>query len=306
MKRKQILKNSTAVDALTFLPLDRITCIFFIAIFAISSAILWMNHYSWHYSLINYFLADAFSVIFFGLFITLGCFYTLGPQSRITQTLIYVISYFFIVALVMYATTAIQLTPFEPIDEYLLRADLALFYNGATAMHTLYQHPFLVKCLYKAYNFINYEILILPILLILLRQFLAVKRYFFFVLTTLFIGFFIYFFWPTMAPASILHSPHFLAAQYNTGLKFYEIHHHLVPHSSLGGLISMPSFHVIWVILCQQSAWCIRWLWILLLPFNILVAAGALLLGWHYLVDLIASVLICGLMWWLARYISAR
>ncbi len=298
--------TSPSVEPFSFQKLDRLTLTFFVIIFAIASGILAINHYYWHYSLVNYFLADAISVVFFGVLFTLGCFYTLGAQSRITQTLTYVNAYFLIVSLVMYATTAIQLTPFEPIDEYLLQSDLALFYNPEKAMHALYQHPFFVKCLYKAYNFLNYEIFIVPILLIFLRQFLAVKRYFFFVLFTLFVGFFIYYFWPTMAPASIVYSPHFLEAQYNTGQKFYEIHHHLVPHSRLGGLISMPSFHVIWAILFQISAWPVRWLWWIILPFNILIVTAALLLGWHYLVDLIASALICGSAWVWARAVSSR
>ena len=260
---KNLFNISNLVEPLSLLKIDRLTIILFISIFFIATGILCFNYYYWHYSLVSYFLADALSVVFFGVLFTLGCFYTLGPQSKITQTLTYTVSYFLIVSLVMYATTAIQLTPFEPIDEHLFKADLSLFYNGEIALHALYQHPFLVKCLYKAYNALNYEVLLLPIFLIFNRQFLAIKKYFFYVLSTMFIGFFIYYFWPTMAPASIMHSPYFLADQYNTGQKFYEIHHHLVPHSRLGGLISMPSFHVIWVILCQQSAWCVRWLWVL-------------------------------------------
>jgi hypothetical protein len=301
---KKFFSIPPSVAPLSFLKIDRITTILFFTIFFIATGILCFNYYYWHYSLVNYFLADALSIVFFGVLFSLGCFHILGPQSKITQTLAYITSYFLIVALVMYATTAIQLTPFEPVDEYLFQADLFLFYNGETALHTLYQHPFLVKCLYKAYNAITYEVIFLPILLIFLRQFLAIKQYFFYVLSTMFIGFFIYFFWPSMAPASIMHSPHFLLDQYNTGQKFYEIHHHLVPHSRLGGLISMPSFHVIWVILCQQSTWSLRWLWVLLLPLNVLIAAGALLLGWHYLVDLLVSGLICGLVWWVARVVN--
>lgn len=301
---KKFFKIPSSVEPFSFLKIDRLTLILFIGIFLVATGILCFNNYYWHYSLVNYFLADALSIVCFGVLCTWGCFYILGPQSKITQTLAYIIAYFLIVALVMYATTAIQLTPFEPIDEQLFHADLLLFYNGETALHVLYQHPLVLKCLYKAYNAMAFEVILLPILLIFLRQFLAIKRYFFFVLSTLFIGFIIYYFWPSMAPASIMHSPHFLPEQYNTGQKFYEIHHHLVPHSRLGGLISMPSFHVIWAILCQMITWNVRWLWCLMLPLNILIAAGALFLGWHYLVDLIASGLICALVWWIARIVS--
>jgi membrane-associated phospholipid phosphatase len=198
----------------------------------------------------------------------------------------------------MYATTAVQLTPFKPIDQFLLKIDLLLHFHAAKIMETLYNHPIFVKFfLYKAYNFLNYEVLLLPAFLIFFRYFNVLKEFIFYVLITLLIGYLIYYFFPTTAPASILYSPHFLPEQLNTGKKFYELHHYISPESGAGGLIAMPSFHVLWALICQQSTWHLKWLWLILLPLNILIILAALLLGWHYLADILGSACILGIAW---------
>lgn len=300
MKKCFINSSAQSIKAFTFLPIDRLSLIFFAIIFLFSTFLLCFNCYYWHYPLLSYF-SNNISLIFFAfLLCTAGSFFYLGVHSKLTWIFFYILLYACIVSLVMYATTAIQLTPFPTIDKYLFSVDLTLHYNTIGILEVLYQHPVAVKLLRYAYNAMDIELLALPIYLIVIQQFYSVKRYFFFLLLTTLLGYSFYYFWPTTAPASILHSDYFLTEQQNTGIKFHQLHHYLVPASGAGGLISLPSFHIIWAILCQQSAWCVRWLWMGLLPLNILVIFASLFLGWHYLVDFLGSVLIVGVAWWVA------
>lgn len=288
-------------QAFIFSRIDRLSVNCFALVFLLATLVFCFNNYYWHYPIMSYFSGNISIIFFTHLLILAGSFFYLGIHSRITFTLFHILLYNFIICLVMYATTAVQLTPFMPIDKYLVSADQALHYHTVVILDILYQYPIAVKFLCYAYNSMDIELLVLPVWLIFLQQFYCVKRYFFFILLTTLLGFSFYYFWPTMAPASVLHSVYFLPEQLNTGIKFYQLHHHISPTSGAGGLIAMPSFHIIWAILCQMSTWNVRWLWIGLLPLNILVIIAALFLGWHYFVDFFGAVLVVGVAWCVAR-----
>lgn len=288
--------------ALSFLWIDKLSLFFFLLILMLSTLILGLNHYYWHYPAVNYILDGTGELFFLLSFCMMGAFFWGGISSRLLQIFFYVVLYCAIIFLVMYATIAVQLTPFAPIDAQLLRMDRAFHYDTVMIMDKLSHYKWLRSRLCQAYNFVDIELLILPVLLIVYRQFYSIKEYFYLVLSTTLIGYSIYYFWPTMAPSSVLTSVNFFNEQLNTGYKFYQIHHHIAATSNTGGLISMPSFHIIWAILCQHSTWRVRWLWCVLLPLNILVILSALFLGWHYFVDFLGSILViaiaCGIAWY--------
>lgn len=298
--------NQLPSPALNFLWWDKLSIINYLLILVFATAILITNHYYWHYPKVNYVLDGAGGLFFLLFFCTLGAFLVFGKNARATQILLYVTLYHMIVSLIMYATIAIQLTPFDPIDAELLKMDIGLHYDTVMILNKLSEYEWARKILCKAYNFVNVELLFLPIFLIIQGQFYSIKKYFYFVLSTVLIGYIVYYLWPTMAPASVLKSVHFLDEQLNTGFKFYQIHNYIPATSSGGGLISMPSFHMIWAILCQYSAWRIRWLWWSLLPLNILVILSALFLGWHYFVDFLGSLAVIalanGIAWFYKEY----
>ncbi len=296
----------STVNAFTFLRIDYFSLICSGLILGLSSLVFYINHYYWHYAWISYFWSGM-PFLFFILLLCVGggvCF--LGAKSKITQVFCYIGLYSCITLLVMYATTAVQLTPFSTIDEQLLWADLKLHYNTVMILEMLAHSPLITKALHFGYSFVLFELLFLPILLIIFQQFYNIKKYFFYILATTLIGYIIYYIWPTAAPASMLYSPHFIEAQHNTGIKFYQVHHYIYPESFEGGMISMPSFHMIWAILCQQSVWNIRWLRYTLLPFNILVICAALFLGWHYFVDFLGSLFVVFIAWLWARRADVR
>lgn len=288
--------------------IDQLSMLCFLGIFLGSTGIFITNHYLWHYPIVHYFPAGVALLFCFLWLLTVGAFFILGVASRVTQAVCYVAIYNSIVCVILYATTAVQLTPFPPVDGVLLRMDRFLHYDMVIIMHELTHYPWIKKYLCTAYNFIDLELLLLPIFLIICRQFDSVKQYFFMVLATTLIGFAMYYFWPTTAPASMLVSPYFFPEQINTGIKFDQLHHYIMPPLDTGGLISMPSFHMIWAILCQHSAKRMPVLWYALLPMNILVIISALFLGWHYLIDFFGSLLViglaCGMAWCYQRCVE--
>ena len=197
-------------------------------------------------------------------------------------------------ALVILGTNAIQYTPFSPIDQRILdwgawmHIDLARLVAWSTAHATLY------KSMAWIYESLTYQLTYLPLLLILLGRFERLHEYYFLLLLTALIGFSFYYFFPTTAPASVIDSPYFTEAQHATELKFKQIHSHIKPTTLEGGMIALPSFHVIWAWLC---VWLVRdWAWAfrLLLLLNAGMVVSCVLLGWHYALDIIASIAILG------------
>ena len=126
----------------------------------------------------------------------------------------------------------------------------------------------------------------------------AVMTFMFALLISYFIGTLIYYFFPTIAPAALFHSPLFTFQEHDTYIKFYEIHHHLMPTTTQGGMIAFPSFHVIWaslLIYVTRPRW---WLFLPLLAWNAILISSTMLLGWHYLADALCGiVLAAGSIW---------
>ena len=146
--------------------------------------------------------------------------------------------------------------------------------------------------IFLIYQSIIYQLICLPLIMILFKRFQLVREYYFLLVSTLLIGFVFYYFFPTTAPASTIDSPYFLMMQKATGLKFQQIHHNIPPTTLDGGLIALPSFHVVWAYLSIYllRGWPI-FCW-LLFPINGLLALSCVLLGWHYPIDLIGSAVV--------------
>ncbi|MCX7117406.1 MAG: phosphatase PAP2 family protein [Legionellales bacterium] len=193
---------------------------------------------------------------------------------------------------VTFAINAVQFTPYPTIDHQILRLETSLHIDYQQLLTWVSTFPYLKKALAMSYNLLPYQMIYLPILLIIARRSYYVHEYFFLVLTTVLIGFLVYYFFPTTAPASTINSPYFSEAQRATGLKFNQIHQHISPSTIQGGLIAFPSFHVIWGWLTLYMVRCWPLLFALLLPIYLLMVASCILLGWHYLIDIIGAVVV--------------
>ncbi len=212
-------------------------------------------------------------------------------------------TYFFIAIAFSVITNGIQFTPFPPIDQWLLHLDQVIGFQTMSLMHWTAQHHAIKKILELAYEFLNIEMLLIPLILPLFKDEKRVHRLFIAMLISFLIGTAIYYFFPTSAPVSVIDSPYFLSSEHATALKFYQIHHYVPVTTGDGGLIAFPSFHVVWAILLCYAVRGKHWLFYPLVLINLLVIASTLLLGWHYLVDVIAGAILAMVAITLARHI---
>lgn len=218
-----------------------------------------------------------------------AAYFNRGIHSRLTQTLGLSLAYFAVLATVTIATNAAQYTPFSPIDQKII--DLEPF-DILPIIAWTKQHPYLRAVLAKIYNSLDTELVVFPLLLIVTLKREYLYEYLILILVTALLGFSFYYFYPTNAPASMFNSEHFASYQRATGIKFSEIHQRISPSTNEGGLISFPSFHVIWAWLTLYSIRFFRRLFWLLLPYNMLIVCACIMLGWHYFLDIIGSLLV--------------
>jgi len=255
---------------------------------------LWINETFYHFPGNRYFPKEAplfiltLSLIYFGLLITLG------NKNIFTQTLGHVVLYLTTTTVIILGCNAIQFTPFEPIDAHIFDWGRWFNFDLVQLMQWTEAHPNVQHILHELYNSLIPQMSYIPLVLAVCGYHERVREYCFLFLITGFIGFAFYYFFPTTAPASILQSPYFTAEQYATGLKFYQIHSHITPTTIDGGLIALPSFHVIWACLCTYLVRDWKLPFIILGTLNLGLIASCMLLGWHYLIDIVSGIAIVG------------
>ncbi len=219
------------------------------------------------------------------------------------------ISYFFkalgqfygVALLIQVLSTVIQLTPFSPIDQALWRFDQFFHFDSGHFYLWTLRHVFLEKTLFWAYIALPFELMYLPLLLIILQQKKAVSEFFSLCLITGCIGFTFYYFFPSTAPASVEPTVHFAPVYYDFLRQFNEIHRHEPLQVFIGGVVGMPSFHVIWALLLMLICRPFRGLFWLSVLFNGWVILSTLALGWHFLADVIGAFLVVGVSVWVLQ-----
>jgi membrane-associated phospholipid phosphatase len=268
---------------LTILVLLFVTC---------SATIIIINTLYFHYPGNSYVPNNTIQIILIIGCIYLGCCLQWNKQTALTERLRYTLYLLLTMLLTIIGCTAIQYTPFPPIDALIFNWDKSMHIDLEKLLQWSGEHPFFHQIMATAYTCLSEEIFYFPFILILFGYFKKIHELCFLVLTSALIGYTLYFFFPTTAPASMILSPYFTSSHYATGLKFNEIHAHILPSTADGGLISFPSFHVIW-------AWFSAFIFLewpivfsLLLAGNILICISCVLLGWHYVSDITASIII--------------
>ncbi|WED44417.1 phosphatase PAP2 family protein [Legionella cardiaca] len=270
------------------------TCSLFAALVLCLLALiaLYINTSVFKYPGNNYFPPDVFLIAVLLFLALIGSYLQFGRGSiavKITKELIY---YFLVMSVIALATNAIQYTPFAPIDNQLIELENSLHINVNSIVAWTVSHSWLTTLLVHIYDSLPYQMSILPVVTIFMRKFFYMREYYCLLLISALIGFALYYFYPTVAPASVINSPLFTPEQYATGIKFKEIHQHLPPSTMEGGMIAFPSFHAIWAWLCLYLVRWSRLLFYLFLPINLLLIASCVLLGWHYPLDLVGSGLV--------------
>ncbi len=222
----------------------------------------------------------------------LGFFIQAGESHYFTRLSKELVLFFIMMSLLAFASNAVQYTPFAPVDSYLLQIDSSLHIQLTTILQWTHAHPRLQQLLVYSYDSLPYQMAFIPLLLMATKHHAQLREYYYLLLITALLGFGFYYFFPTTGPASIIDSPYFGELQKATGLKFMQIHGHKKPSTLEGGLIALPSFHVIWACLSLYLVRVWPLLWCLLLPFNLILIASCVLLGWHYGIDLICAFIV--------------
>lgn len=293
---------ATPTSKTLFSRLDTMLFSLMVSIALTSLCLTALNHWFWHYPGNNYFPDNTFSSFIALLLIWQGCTLIFPPQSAITRSLREIVLFFTILCCIALMTNAIQLTPFKPIDPWIIQLEKMLHLNLLPMMDWAAQFPTLNHLLHIGYSSLEYQMACLPLLGIMNKQYHRLRIYYCLLLVTTLLGFMSYYFFPTTGPASHLHSALFTTEQYATGLKFYQIHHGIAPSTIAGGLIAMPSYHTIWALLSLYLAFPQKILFLGLLPLNGLLIMACVCLGWHYVLDILVASLIVSLSYLAIRF----
>lgn len=196
----------------------------------------------------------------------------------------------------------VQYTPFPTMDHFVATADRALHVQETALIDWAYVHPYVLNVLQICYKSVVIQWLLMPLLLFWLKQ----KNQFYFYLTASLLAYLmgtgIYYFFPTLGPASIFSDAHFTQSQLDTVINFKEIHQYLMVTTFDGGMIAFPSFHVLWsviIIFTLRKTPAILWAPVLLL--NVTAIVATLFLGWNYAVDIACGIVVAGVAIKMAR-----
>lgn len=240
----------------------------------------------------NYLPFDTTAIGLFIIFIYAG-FSLLFPSNHSFIKMTRTLGFFYLSMLAIgLLTNAVQFTPFPPIDHYIVVFEHRLGINMASIVKWTSQHPLLRNLAVAIYDSLPTQMSFLPIMMIVFMRLNTVLEYCSLMLISAIIGFTLYYFFPTTAPASVISSPFFTTAQHATGIKFAEIHHYITPSTLQGGMIALPSFHVIWAWFCLYLVRGVPLFFWLLLPVNTVLVISCVFLGWHYPIDVAASIII--------------
>jgi len=258
----------------------------------LSSLALTINVSFYRYPGNNYFPPNTPEISCLLILIYIGACLHSGKSSRLAYTIREIIIFFLIMCVLAIATNAAQYTPFNPIDSHILAWQTHIPFTTEDLLIWNHAHPFIKMCMEVIYDSLTYQMTYLPLFVIMMGHFKRIKEYYFLLLVTGIIGYSIYYFFPTTAPASVIDSAYFNDMQRATGLKFSQIHQYIPPTTLEGGLIAFPSLHVIWAYLCVILVRDWPVLYRILFIINLILAASCVILGWHYVLDVAGSVLV--------------
>lgn len=261
------------------------------SLFIFSLVALGVNAYSYHYPGNNYFPPHTFFIACSLALMYVGFCLQFGRENTFAILLQEIIYFFFIMALIALATNAVQYTPFPVIDQIILDFETTLSIDLKLVLSWTHEHPKLVQLLAFIYNSLPFQMVYFPLIIIVTKKLPYIREYYFLLLISTLFGFGFYYFFPTTGPASIIDSPYFSEIQRATGLKYAQIHNHIPPSTLEGGMIALPSFHVIWAWFCLYllRPWPLAFY--IMLPINILLVASCVLLGWHYPIDILGGLI---------------
>ncbi len=275
--------------------LNRYTLRFCVLLSLATLSLFFINNIYYHYHPLNYFNTSYVLAGIALLLMTAGS-YVLRLEYPVTYHAIKCFTlYYLLLSLILTFSCAVELTPFPPIDSHLLYFDQAIGYSTPGVLAWLADKAWLKRTLWFAYDSIYWQLIIWPLVAAIRPN----KKYFYemcaMLSITALIGLGFYYFFPTTAPASIIQSPYFVFAEHETWIKFLDIHHYIKPIGLGGGLVAFPSFHIIWNGIMLWTVREDKWLFPSLALFDTVMACACVMLGWHYVADVLGALLLLGL-----------
>jgi membrane-associated phospholipid phosphatase len=259
---------------------------------ALSFLMMGVNAASFRYTSISYFPRLFTPLICLALQFSYfdRCYLFISPRAG------FIVKSCALYGLIMIASaalvTGLQTTPFPPIDAALLRWDRALGFDTAAALRWTAARPALRAFLNACYDSTDVQLVFAPLIAGFAFDRRRLRVYLYAIVYAFLAGGLVYYFFPSSGPATVVPSPDFLWVQRATSLKFYQVHHFQPVATMLGGMIAFPSFHVAWSVLLSYAALPWRKAFPFAAVWNALVVVSTVLLGWHYLVDVPAGLLL--------------
>ena len=156
-----------------------------------------INLYIYKYPGNNYFPAKILHVIPVLLLVYVGFYLQYGRDSQPLSYLYEIARFYLILVTIAFATSAIQLTPFAPIDSYIISFEKWINFDLIQLLAWTKSHAFLQNILNLAYDSLTYQMALLPLIAIAIKKSDVLDEYYILLLLTLLLGFTFYYFFPT-------------------------------------------------------------------------------------------------------------
>ena len=271
-----------------------------------TAALFTTNSFRFHYTGISYFPREGWWLAFVALDFAIFGHWVKGKFPYASFVAVNLAFYALTAAVMGVLTTGIQYTPFPRIDPALARWDAALGWNTIEVLRWIAERPALRSFLNFCYNTTEMQLVVAPFVAAYAHDKRRLRVFIYGIVYSSIVGSLIYYFFPSSGPAGIFESQDFLAVQRLTHLKYEQVHNFQPVTTLLGGLIAFPSFHVAWSVLATYAALPRKNIFIGLAVLNVLVISSTVLLGWHYLVDVPAGILLAVVCLWAGEVTHRR
>ncbi len=286
---------------------DRFIFILFAVCYALSSVWIVYNQLDTHYSnlMLNLLLPPAGIGGFLVLYILCLNYLESSPYA----------SHFFIAVLytalfcyAMFLTCgSAMLTPSTHLlNQQLKQWDLALGFHQLPLIIWTSSQKWLHKILLFAYASWPIQIGLACPVLALCKQYKHIKQWTIASIAGILIVSIIYFIYPSLPPASVYPEFRFADGCYECINRFYLLHAYQPFILTSCGLIVFPSCHVIYALFTTYAFRGVKWILWPLSVLNIALIASTLMLGMHFLSDVLGAVVVFAVCSLIAHWATKR